>query len=238
MESVKQNPIRRGLTSYQLKWIAVITMVIDHTGAVLYPGELIFRYIGRIAFPIFCFLLVEGFLHTRDIRQYMLRLGLFAIVSEIPFDLAFNGQMLEFTHQNVYFTLFFGVLMMYVLSMGGTWPEKAVEILLIMWLTVFLKTDYSFKGILLILIYYKARAGYDYLYERYNINHILGLSGGILWNFLWNWRIQRYGVAATIPIALYNGERGRKMKYFFYIFYPAHLLILYLIHRYTGILSL
>ena len=87
----------RGLTSFQLKCIAVVTMVIDHIGAILYPGDLIFRYIGRIAFPIFCFLLVEGFFHTHDRIQYMIRLGIFAILSEIPYDLAFRDQTLEFT---------------------------------------------------------------------------------------------------------------------------------------------
>ena len=84
-----------GLNSFQLKCIAVITMIIDHTGAVLFPGELMFRYIGRISFPIFCFLLTEGFFHTKDVRKYMLRLGIFAVVSEIPYDLAFRGTVLD-----------------------------------------------------------------------------------------------------------------------------------------------
>ena len=98
-----------GINSFQLKWIAVITMIIDHTGAVLFPDDMVFRYIGRIAFPIFCFLLVEGFFHTRDVRKYMLRLGLFALISEIPYDLAFRDTVLEFEHQNVFFALLLGV---------------------------------------------------------------------------------------------------------------------------------
>ena len=75
---------KAGITSYQLKWIAIVTMVIDHMGAILYPTEMVFRYIGRISFPIFCFLLVEGFCHTHDIFGYMARLGAFALMSEIP----------------------------------------------------------------------------------------------------------------------------------------------------------
>ena len=118
---------KAGITSYQLKWIAIVTMVIDHMGAILYPTEMAFRYIGRISFPIFCFLLIEGFFHTRNIFKYMARLGAFALISEIPYDLAFKGKVLEFTHQNVFFTLFLGVLMMYVLEKGGEWPQKAVE---------------------------------------------------------------------------------------------------------------
>ena len=92
-----------GLNSFQLKCIAVLTMIIDHTGAVLFPGDLVFRYIGRISFPVFCFLLVEGFSHTRDMRKYMLRLGVFAVISEIPYDLAFRDTVLEFGHQKCIF---------------------------------------------------------------------------------------------------------------------------------------
>ena len=78
-----------GLNGFVLKCIAMVCMLIDHTGAVLFPQYRILRIIGRIAFPIYCFLLVEGAMHTRDIRKYELRLLGFALVSEIPFDLAF-----------------------------------------------------------------------------------------------------------------------------------------------------
>ena len=158
-----------GLNSFQLKCIAVITMIIDHTGAVLFPGELMFRYIGRISFPIFCFLLTEGFFHTKDVRKYMLRLGIFAVVSEIPYDLAFRGTVLEFEHQNVFFTLFMGVVMMYALEKSGEWQVKAVEVFLAMWAADLLCSDYRFKGILLIAVYYFFR-------ERRWIKHGAGLE--------------------------------------------------------------
>lgn len=214
---------KAGITSYQLKWIAIVTMVIDHAGAILYPSEIMFRYIGRLAFPIFCFLLVEGFYHTHDIIKYMTRLGVFALVSEIPYDLAFKGTVLEFTHQNVFFTLLLGVIMMYVLEKGGEWPEKAIEIMLVMWVAEYLHTDYSFRGILLIFIFYQLR--------RFKWTK---LACGAAWNMIWNRSIQGVGAFAMIPIAMYNGCRGRKMKYFFYIFYPAHLLILFVISRCRG----
>lgn len=209
-----------GLNSFQLKCIAVVTMIIDHTGAILFPGNLMFRYIGRISFPIFAFLLVEGFFHTKDIKKYMLRLGIFAILSEIPYDLAFRRVILEFEHQNVFFTLLIGVIMMYALEKCPEWPVKAVEVLLAMWFAVFLGTDYQFKGILLIAVYY-------FLRKRKWTK--IGL--GAIWNFLWNRNIQMYGALASIPIAFYNGQRGASMKYFFYVFYPLHLLVLYSIFR-------
>ena len=116
------------LDSFQLKCIAILTMFIDHMGAVFFPGELMFRYIGRIAFPIFAFLLVEGYFHTRDVRRYMLRLGLFAVISEIPYDLAFRETILEFEHQNVFFTLFIGVAMMYALEKSPQWQANEAEV--------------------------------------------------------------------------------------------------------------
>ena len=118
---------RIGLTGSTLKLIAIVTMFIDHVGAAivarillqyradipvitaicgvmdyhtLYVVYMTLRTIGRIAFPIFCFLLVEGFLHTRDSRKYAMRLGIFALVSEIPFDLAFSSALLEFEYQH------------------------------------------------------------------------------------------------------------------------------------------
>lgn len=205
-----------GLNSFQLKCIAVITMIIDHTGAVLFPTNLLLRYIGRISFPIFCFLLVEGFFHTRDVRKYIVRLGAFALISEIPYDLAFRRTVLEFEHQNVFFTLFIGVIMMYVLEKSAELPIKVIDVLLAMWFASFLCTDYRFKGILLIAIYYFLRE-----------NRLGKFGFGAVWNFIWNWKVQMYGAIASIPIALYNGQRGPSMKYFFYVFYPAHLLVLY-----------
>ncbi len=209
-----------GLTSFQLKWIAIITMLIDHVGAVLFPQYWVLRYIGRISFPIFCFLLTEGFWHTRNIRRYMIRLGGFALISEVPYDLAFHGKVVDPKHQNVFFTLLLGVILMYVLKRSRELPLQALEILMVMCAADLLRTDYSFKGILLIAVFYLLRE-----------NLWLKTACAALWNFLWNGSIQGYGALAMIPIALYNGEQGRKMKYFFYVFYPAHLLVLFLVNR-------
>lgn len=223
------------LNSFQLKWIAIITMVIDHVGAVLFPYHMAFRVIGRIAFPIFCFLLVEGFFHTRDICRYLMRLGAFAVFSEIPYDLAFHGSVLEFGGQNVFFTLFLGVLLMYLMEKNRNVPVRIVYVLLTMWAASVLHTDYSYRGILLILIYYLL-----------NDRKELKVSAGAAWNIflymdirnLMQIPVQYFGAFASVPIALYNGERGPKIKYFFYLFYPCHLLVLYIckLYIFPGIL--
>ena len=211
------------LSGFQLKCIAILSMALDHTGAVLFPQEIWLRCAGRLAFPIFCFLIVEGFVHTHDVYRYMARLGVFALISEIPYDLAFRGVCLEFAYQNVFFTLLIGIAMMKLLSVTRLWPEKAAILILAMWLAVVLRTDYNFRGILLIFILYVFRE-----------QKFLAAAAGSLWNLLYTGTIQRYGVFSAVPMLLYNGKPGRRMKYFFYIFYPAHLLILYGISRITG----
>ena len=209
------------LDSFQLKCIAIVSMALDHTGAVLYPSQIWLRCLGRSAFPIFCFLIVEGFFHTHDVRRYMGRLGVFALISEIPYDLAFRGVPLEYDHQNVFFTLLIGIGMMVLLERNREWPVKAVILLLAMWLAVLIRSDYNFRGILLIFVFY-----------IFHESRWLAVTAGGFWNFLYQGVIQKYGVLSVLPLALYNGERGRKMKYFFYIFYPVHLLLLYGISRF------
>ena len=208
------------LNGFHLKCIAILSMAVDHTGAVLFLGELWFRYVGRLAFPVFCFLIVEGFRHTHDVYRYMTRLAVFALLSEIPYDLAFRGVFLEGDYQNVFFTLLIGIGMMKLLSMTILWPEKMVIVLFAMWLSVIVRSDYNYRGILLIFMFYVFRE-----------QRVFAAAAGGLWNFLYQGVIQRYGVISVIPILLYNGKPGRRMKYFFYIFYPAHLLLLYGISR-------
>lgn len=208
------------MDAFWLKCIAILSMTLDHAGSILFPSETWLRCAGRLAFPIFCFLIVEGFFHTRDVYKYMMRLGGFALLSEIPFDLAFQRSILEASHQNVFFTLLIGVGMMVQLSRNREWPVKAVILLLAMWLAVFVGSDYNFRGVLLIFVFY-----------LFHESGTAAVAAGGCWNFLYPGMTQKFGLLSMIPIALYNGKRGRSMKYFFYVFYPAHLLILYGISR-------
>ena len=218
-------------------------MTIDHTAATilaryLMSGSLssqgwyecyrLMRGIGRIAFPIYCFLLIEGFLHTRDRRKYAGRLLLFAALSEIPFDLAFSGKILEFSYQNVFFTLFLGLLTVMMLAKieeQQNWKPIlrslcfAGILLCGMGCATILRTDYSYYGVMCI-------AGL-YLFRQNRLVQVLAGCAAFFW-----WELP--AVAAFVPIYFYNGKRGLRMKYFFYLYYPVHLLILYLICVWLG----
>ncbi len=209
-----------GLNGFVLKCIAMVCMLVDHTGAVLFPQYRILRIIGRLAFPIYCFLLVEGAMHTRDIRKYELRLFGFALISEIPFDLAFRSG-LDWSHQNVFFTLLLGVI---AIDLAQQFKNKISIVLIFPVMIViaeFLNTDYGGKGIVFILCYYL-------LYEKKVIKQLMFAFENIL---LYGLGIQIYACLAVVPMLLYNGRKGPSLKYFFYAFYPLHLLILYLITR-------
>ena len=207
------------LNTFTLKMIAIITMVIDHVGHIFFPEEMVFRMIGRLSFPIFAYVLAEGFTYTRDVKKYMLRLGIFALLSEIPYDLAIMGSVLEFSHQNVFFTLFFGVLMLWLMTRTKNMILQYGTVAAMLLLCEFLNTDYSDIGILMIFIFYLFR---ERKIEKLLIVGLIfiALSGGV----------QLYAILALPLIALHNREQGPKMKVFFYLFYPAHLLILYLVH--------
>ena len=231
---------KKGLTGSTLKIIAMIAMLIDHIGAAvlvrvirstgdmsLYEGYAILRKIGRIAFPIFCFLLVEGFIHTKNVKKYAIRLGLFALISEIPFNLAFYGEVFH-SGKNVFFTLLIGLCTIWGMKALETLPSWQIQIpfrILIaftgMIIAKFLRTDYADFGVLLIVLLYLFR-------NNRKQQSIVGAIS-IIWRFINT--IWRY----TAPLAFlctyfYNGERGKQLpKAFFYSFYPIHLLLLYAI---------
>ena len=206
-----------------LKLIACLSMFIDHLGAVCFSGMMGFRIIGRLAFPIYCFLLVEGAVHTRNMKKYILRMGIFALISEVPFDLAFYHRLVYMGHQNVFFTLGLGLLAIWFLEHPIEQldiPDVLYKLLVIIaagLIAEFFNTDYGFTGIAVICIFYYLRGQPQLKYPIAAI--LLAAMGGV----------EVYAVLALIPILLYNGQRGRQtkvMQYGFYIFYPAHLLLL------------
>ena len=205
------------MSTFNLKIIAIISMGIDHVGAILFPEQIAFRIIGRLAFPIFAFLIVEGFFYTKKVYKYGIRLLIFAIISEIPFDLAFEGKFLEFSKQNVFFTLFLGLCMVYLLDKYKNIAHRALTGIGCMVVAYFLNVDYTFVGMIIIFAFYLLRK-----------QKIQSIIAQILINTFTAGGIQIFASLSMIPISIYNGQLGRfKMKYFFYVFYPAHLLIIY-----------
>ena len=220
---------KKSMSADVLKWIAILTMFIDHMGAAVVEKtniyllpygkmlDYVLRFIGRLAFPIFCFLLVEGFYHTRNRQKYLCNLLIFAILSEIPFEMSFLGEIV-IGFRNVYWTLAIGLVMMIVLGKipqisdvkSNLYTIFAVAAFAV--LAEFLHTDYGAVGILLIYILYKTR-------EDRKKQCILGALA------------MSYEITAPIAFLLiykYNGVRKQKhLKYFFYAFYPLHLLFLY-----------
>jgi len=220
------------MNSFALKLIAIVTMLIDHMAVVLIPSDtilyIVMRGIGRLAFPLFVFLLVEGFFHTHDVKKYLIRLGAFALISEIPYDMSINHTIFETSQQNVFFTLFLGLLLITLLNkVERNYFNQAIKkfvltvvlILGIGTIAILLKTDYSYAGILLAVAFYQSR-GNKLMLAAW----LLMVSGFLLGG------INILATLAIIPISLYNGEKGKNVKYIFYIFYPAHLLILGLVN--------
>ena len=216
------------MNTFVLKLIAITSMIIDHYGAIFAPHEPIFRYIGRLAFPIFAFLLVEGFIHTRDIKKYGQRLLIFAFISEIPFDLAFYGS-LGFEHQNIFFTLFIGLVMMYYLEKSeNTWNKASIVSIAMIAAFIFI-VDYNIVGILYILMFYLTK---DMV--RIKRLPLIALALFIVHlSFFGVFNMTQQFALLSLPLLyFYNGRLGPVgswTKHFFYLFYPLHLGLFYLI---------
>lgn len=197
--------------------------------------------IGRLAFPIFCFFIVEGFIHTKNRTRYMVLMGIFAVVSELPFDLAFyafiTGEMYNFVgsfiYQNVLFTMLIGLFALLCIEKIQNSDMKIQLQVLLQALAIFAfasladlcKTDYASEGVLFIVAFYLLKDNRIFASVSHLVIYALyELSVPPIMYFV-----------ATALILLYNGKRGKlKMKYFFYIFYPAHLAIFYAIVYFSG----
>lgn len=226
----------------QLKMIAMILMLIDHLayvtiergvglGGNFYMIDRVMRGMGRTAFPIFCFTIVEGFQKTKDVHAYMKRLLLFALISEIPFDLAFRGVLIQPYYQNVFWTLAFGLmaLMLYENRWISPW-KRAFGFLVCFFVPQMIHTDYSVYGVLTIFAMYYFR----------NEPIKACMAGYIV--LLMQSTAEVWAVAGFLLILLYNGQRGKGNKLVCYWFYPVHLMLLvflkpYIVNFLSGFLA-
>lgn len=202
------------------------------------------RLIGRMAFPIYCFLLVEGFLYTRSVKKYALRLLLFAFISEIPFDLALTGQVWDSNYSNVFFTLVIGLVAIWAISyiekFYEFWKEKqwdsflgtlivAVAGVLVVaicggFAEMVLFTDYGLAGVAAIIILYLFRK-----------MRVVAFAAAVFALSVLSSSTEILALFMLIPLMKYDGTRGKKIKYVFYAFYPVHLLILALVCMALGV---
>ncbi len=209
-----------------LKITAMLSMLCDHIAFVLVPAAdypllyYIMRAVGRVAFPLFCFMLVEGFIYTHNRKKYIIRLAVFAVISEIPFDLSSGGGIFCWESQNVMWTLLIGFIVMYTIDKaGGLYIVKIFAVLAGGVAAYFMHTDYSVFGVFIIA------ALYLYRYNRKMAMVIMGIL------ILSQNSIEMYAVLSVPIILNYNPDKNNVYlpKYFFYAFYPVHLLVLYII---------
>ena len=229
-----------------LKIIAMILMLLDHLWGTIIPGNQWMTLIGRMAFPIFAFLIVEGFFHTSDLKKYMKRLFIFGLISEIPFNLIYTGSIIFPFHQNVMFTLLLGLLIINEIDKLKNNKEIKKKIIPILKIFLFLLisiigfVDYGVTGVLTIVVFYLFR-GFKLAWIGQLISLILlyivffeGQSVILnIFNHEYFLPLQSIGVLSLIFIWLYNGEKGKNnklIKYLFYSFYPVHMLVIYLIY--------
>lgn len=244
----------RSVTSASLKVIALVCMTLDHIGHVfaiplLYAQPslawlyYLLRTVGRTAFPLYAFMIAEGCRHTKNIRKYLGLMAVFAVVSELPYNLASSASWFDASAQNVYFTLFLGLCACYVVRLleengkNILWSVPVAALLCAS--AFFLETDYSWYGVLFIWLC-------AVTHKQKNAVRIPVLLFGLLliarpWQIILNGAATAYinnicmqffgSLPALLLMLSYNGQRGhlRVHKYFFYAYYPAHLLLFGLI---------
>ena len=231
------------MTSFALHIMAMIFMLCDHLWGTIVQGNDWLTCIGRLTFPIYAFMIVEGYFHTKNLKKYVTRLFIFALISEIPFNLAMGSRLFYPIHQNVLFTFLISIGLIH-------WNEKTKDKqiwkkILVAFTTIFIAfivgiitfVDFYHAGILMVLVFYffRGRKWWCYLGQLICMWYInCDMLGGLQYEmniFNQTYFISRQGFAllALIPIWLYKGKQGyysKTLQFIYYAFYPIHLLIL------------
>ena len=210
------------LTSNQLKLLAMLTMTLDHIGVQMFPGALWLRIVGRLAFPIYAYMIAEGCAHTRNRRKYLLQMAGLALLCQLVYFFAMGSLF-----QCILVTFTLSILLIYACDTGSR-PLTALALLGVAFVTVALPRllpgtdfaiDYGFFGVLVPVAVYLGKTHREKLLFMAFTLAALAWSGG---------DIQWYSLAALLPLALYGGQRGkRRMKWLFYLYYPLHLAAIY-----------
>lgn len=239
------------ISSFTLHILAMAFMLLDHMWATITPGRDWMTFLGRIAFPIFAFMIVEGYYHTRDFKKYVRRMLIFALISEIPFDLMYNGTVIYPFHQNVMWTFLIALIAMKLMDRVKDRAKEKGKIVsvvfgcaLISILAIILGfagfVDYYGTGVATVLVFYffRGRKWWCFLGQFlciFYINYEL-LAGRTYFINVFGNEVeviqQAFAILSLIFIWLYKGRQGyhsKWFKYFCYAFYPGHIVVLLLL---------
>ena len=226
------------MSAFVLKIIACITMFIDHIGYIIFDKTSYFNYVGRFAFPIFAFQISQGYIHTKNVKKYLMRLFIFAIISQLPFMLFYNSIATGFVI-NTIFTLFLGLICILLYDK----VSKVLGVFTAIFLGILAelcKFDYGFYGIAIILLFYIFKDHKIYMISSFilatiikYLYHILSYakydSATLIRAFEYYFPLCLFTILSSVFIYFYNGKKGRNVKYLLYLFYPLHLLLIYVL---------
>lgn len=219
------------MTGNRLKLLAIILMTIDHIGVILFPQNILLRIIGRLSFPIFAFLIVQGFKHTRSYGNYLIRLVSFAFVSELVYDISIYGEF-SMKKQNIFFTLAFALIGLKLLQLAE--QKKTPLLLFLMQFAVLLilvqvlNVDYGLYGVMTVVILYLADIK-EKPWITFGLFLLLNVSYLPIYGIL-----QMFSIFALFILLIYNGKKGKRVnKLNYYIYYPVHLALLSIISEVT-----
>ncbi len=232
--------MKKCLSNFDLKLIAIITMTIDHIGVVFgTPFYNLLRAVGRLSFPIFAFLITEGYVHTKSFSKYFLRLLVLAVISEVIYDYVFFGSFVYRGANNIFFTLALGLLTLFLLDKSkgliNRYFKDKVDLFIILPITYlliivimglmgeFLNFSYGMLGILVISFFYLFKDNFPLAVISVTLSTLILGEG-----------IQYFSLFSLILIYFYNKKLGKKSKLFFYLYYPLHILVLGFIKMLMG----
>lgn len=249
MEAGKTQNRTIELTSMALHLLAMALMLLDHLWLVL-PGNVEWMTcLGRLAFPIFAFLTVEGFFHTKNLKKYMGRMLLFALLSELPFNLMMTGSLIYPFHQNVLWSFLIGLWLMWINEKAKAKKKAWISVvagagtvILGIVLGTLTMVDYGYVGILTVLVFYflRGKEWWHYAGQMLILVYLNKQLGGVSYEMSmlgvkFFFQQQSLAVLALIPIWLYQGKQGphnKVLQFAYYAFYPVHMLIIGLLVRF------
>lgn len=219
------------MTSFILKIFAIITMTIDHMGLTLFNNNLILRTIGRIAMPIFAFQVAIGFKKTSSKPKYILRMFITALISEFPLIFMLNSAGFAHSTLNICFTFTFALTSLYFMDLGKTNKFFFLAALFSLLLSLFIPMDYGLYSILLVLLFY--------FFDNQKLYYTFGMILIALTYYVFEKSYIQVFMLLSLPfLYLYNGKKGKSLKYWFYAFYPLHMLIIALIRIYLNTIKI